>query len=455
LAAAVFLAFLSIPAAAGSFTVPLPGTLLRAVAVHGPGGRPGVALLVAASRDGTGERALLFLEPSRRGVERLAGGLHPEINSLAAFDLDGDGGAEPIAGMPGVLFAPSAEGRARKVLEEPDVDLRSVRGPTEGRPWLPVARAGLLELLARGPGGGLVRGASFSLPQRAERLRWGLRLSSPPVTLLPGDPPLFAAGPEAAGRRRLKTLLIRPGGETVEAWSLLPGEERLSDDRVYLRIDGAPALAVATFGKLGLLAKKRLRLFPLGRDRSRQGSAPALAVETECPLWHPLAIVARDVDGDGRRDLVLTHPGGLRGNELLVSVHRGLGGARFEPKPRRWKLDAEPTDWIHGPDLTGDGAPDLLVLAGGRLLLFAGDAKGSRPLAGRPYLSIAVAGAPKKERGDGEVEDEAPAGEERERVLEALELAGGGWVVLARGTQQDGRTVLTVVRDFTSRSWRP
>src|SRR6185295_17055613 len=127
-------------------------------------------------------------------------------------------------------------------------------------PWLPLARTGLLELF--GPAsGGLARRLSFPLPVRAERLRWGLRLTSPPVTLLTGDPPLFAIGPQEVGRRRLKTLLLPPsGGETEEAWSLLPADERLTDDWRYLRFDGTPALAAATFERIGLLAKKRFRL---------------------------------------------------------------------------------------------------------------------------------------------------------------------------------------------------
>jgi len=435
-------------AGAGTFTLPLPGTLLRAVAVNGPAGRPGIALLIAANRDGKGAKSLLFLDPERRGLEPLAGGLHEEVNSLVAFDLAGNGTVEPVAGMPGVLFAPAAGGGARKVLEKPDVDLRSVAGATAGRPWLPVARTSLLELLGARTGGTLVRRVSFPLTVKAERLRWGLRLTSPPVTLLTGDPPLFAVGPEEFGRRRLKTLLLAAaGGEPIESWSLLPADEQLTSDRRYLRLDGVPVLAATTFGKIGLLAKKRLRLFVLGKDRSRKGSAPSLAFETDCPLWHPLDVLAADADGDGRKDLVLAHPGGLRGKELLVSSYHGLGGGKLDPEPRRWKLNDEAKDWLYGTDLTGDGVPDFLVLVKDRLLLYAGDPKGSRPLAARPVWSVAVSGTPKKDKGDEReegAEDEAP-GPERERFLMAFELAGGGRVALARGVQKDGRSVLTVV----------
>jgi hypothetical protein len=437
---------------AGAFaaaTVSLPGFLVQAAGVTGPGGRPGVALLLSGQKDRKGPKSLWLFDPERRSLDRLAAGLHEEVNAVSGFDLAGNGALAPVVGMPGLLFA-VAEGRARRVAESTAIDLRSVTGGAAGRPWIPVAHAGLLELLApAGGGGGLARRSSFPLPVKAERQRWGLRLASPPVTLLPGDPPLFAVGPEAEGRRRLKTVLLPADGSApVEAWSLLPAEERLMFDRRYLRVDGAPALAATTFEKIGVFAKKRFRLFLLGKDRSRKGSPPALAVETDCPLWYPLDAVAVDADGDGRQDLVLVHPGGLRGKELLVSAYKGLGGGRFAPDPRRWKLSDEATDWLYGSGLSGDGPPDLLVYAGGHLLLYPGDPKGSRPLAGRPLWSFPVPGAPKKDRKGGD-DDGAGGGEaprsERERVLEVLDLPGGRRIALALGAQGDGRTVVTFV----------
>jgi hypothetical protein len=436
-------------ATAQSFTVPLPGTLVDSAAVTGPDGRPGVALLVAEKADGKGAKTLLFLDPERRGVVRMAAGLHEEVNRVTGFDLTGNGAAAPIAGMPGVLFTASG-GSARRVLDLPDVDLRSVAGATEGRPWIAAARSGLLELLSVTPGGGLARGVSFPLPVKAERLRWGLRLTSPPVTLLPGDPALFAVGPEEVGRRRIKTLLVpAAGGETFESWSLLPKEERLmSYDRRYLRLDGIPVLAVPTFEKIGLLARKRFRLFVLAKDRSRKGTAPTLAVDTDCPLWYPLDATAADADGDGRQDIVLSHPGGLRGREMIVWAYRGLGGGKLDPNPRRWKLNEEPTDWHYGTDLTGDTVPDFLVYVKDRLFLYAGDPKGSRPLAGKPTWALKVTGAPtKKDGGDGDQEGSGDEPRpERERFLQAFDLPGGGKVVLARGLQKDGKSVLTVLR---------
>jgi VCBS repeat protein len=438
---------------AQSFTLPLPGTLVRAAAVTGPGGRSGVALLVAARPDKKGAKTLLFLDPQRRSIERLAAGLDEEVNSVTAFDLAGNGAAVAIAGMQGGLFTPAGGEKARQVLEEPYVDLLSVAGDTAGRPWIPAARTGLLELLGPAtPGGPLGRRASFPLPVRAERPRWGLRLASPPVTLLPGEPPVFTVGPEEVGRRRIKTLLLQAiGGEPTEAWSLLPADERLTSDRRYLRLDGTPALAATTFGKIGVFAKKRFRLFLLGRDRSRKGTGPNLAFETDCPLWYPLDAYAADADGDGRQDLILVHPGGLRGRETQVSAYRGLGAGKFDPEPRRWKLNDQPRDWLYGPDLTGDGVPDFLLLVKNRLFLYAGDPKGSRPLAARPVWAVTVAGLEAKgprsdelEGGDEESlsEDQGP---ERERLVQGFALPGGGRLVFVQGFQKDGRSVLTVI----------
>ncbi|HEY0557423.1 MAG TPA: VCBS repeat-containing protein [Thermoanaerobaculia bacterium] len=430
---------------AGAFeaaTVSLPGFLVDTAGITGPGGRPGVALLLSAQKDLKGPKSLWLFDPERRTLERLAAGLNGEVNAVAGFDLSGGKGAlSAVAGMPGVFFAP-ASGGVRKVAESEAIDLRSVAAAGPERPWIPVAHTGVLELLAPA-GGTLARRMSLPLPVRAERQHWGLRLASPPVTLLPGDPPTFAAGPEVEGRRRLKTLLLTADAAApIEAWSLLPANERLMRDRRYLRLDGTPALAATTFEQIGVFAKKRFRLFLLGRDRSRKGSPPALAVETDCPLWFPVDAVAADADGDGKQDLVLVYPGGLRGKELQVAAYRSLGGGKFDPAhPRRWKLNDRATDWHYGADLTGDGVPDLLVLAGDHLLLYPGDLKGSRPLAGRPLWSFPVSGAPKLEaRGDDDVDEFL-----RERVVEVLDLPGGGRIALARGSQGDGRTVLTFV----------
>jgi hypothetical protein len=407
-----------------------------------------VALLLAAGKDGKGAKSLLFYDPERRSLQRWIDNLHEETNVVTAFDLAGKGIMGPLAGMPGAIFAPAGGGAVRKVLNESNVDLRSVAGRALGRPWIPAAHTGLLELFERGDGGNLKHHGVYQLPVKAERQRWGLRLSSPPVTLLPGDPPIFVAGPQVAGRRRIESILIPLDGTApVEAWSLLPGDERLmSFDRRYLRIDGAPVLAATSFDKLGVFAKKRFRLYLLGRDRSRKGGPPVLAFDTECPLWFPLDSVAADADGDGHQDLVILHAAGLQGKEMQVTAYHGLGGGHFDTRARHWKLADRATDWLYGSDLTGDGVPDLLVLVGDRLLLYPGDPKGSRPLAGRPLWAVAVPGAPKPDAQDsGESGSDRASDPNREGFFTVHELPGGGRVALLRGAQKDGKTVLTVV----------
>lgn len=445
----ILLGFL-VPAAlfAQAFSVSLPGTLVSAAGVTGPSGRPGVALLLAAGKDGKGAKSLLFFDPERRSLQRWIDNLHEETNAVAAFDLAGKGVAGPVAGMPGAIFAPAGGGVSRKVLNESNVDLRSVTGGTPSRPWIPAAHTGLLELFERGAGGDLKHHGVYQLPVRAERRRWGLRLSSPPVTLLPGDPPIFVAGPQVAGRRRIESVLIPLDGTApLEAWSLLPGDERLMNfDRRYLRIDGTPVLAATSFDKIGVFAKKRFRLYLLGRDRSRKGSPPVLAFDTECPLWFPLDAVAADADGDGRQDLVILHAAGLQGKELQVTAFHGIGGGHFDARARHWKLADKATDWLYGSDLTGDGVPDLLVLVGDRLLIYPGDPKGSRPLAGRPLWAMAVPGAPKPDaRDSGEGGSDQAPDSNLASVLTVHELPGGGRVALLRGVQKDGKTVLTAV----------
>ncbi|HSK74965.1 MAG TPA: VCBS repeat-containing protein [Thermoanaerobaculia bacterium] len=436
---------------------PLPGKLLRWAPARDRAGRPGFAMLVASGED-LKARSLWFVDPVKKTLQRLAD-LHGEVNAVAAFDLDGDGTATPVASMPGVLFAPGSGGGAQRVLEDSDVDLLSVDGLSSvwpaGLPWLPTAVAGHLQLLTPGPGGALGRGDGFDLPLKAERPRWGLRLTSPAVTLLGrGGDPVLAVGPEAHGRRRLRSLVLAPGGgEPVESWSLLPGEERLVDQR-YLRINGRPALAVGTIEKIGIFVKKRLRLFFVERDRSRRGTAPVLAAETDCALWNPLTTFAADADGDGQDDLVLVHPEGMNGGELLIAVYRNLGNGKFESRPRKIKLPLTARDWDFGSDLSGDGVPDLLVLADGKLHLYPGERDG-RPVASRAAWSVAV-GKSRKDKEKEKDEDDTPGRRDdneadfalaTSRSLDVVDLDGDGIQEIAvRAEGEKNRSVLYVLR---------
>jgi hypothetical protein len=437
---------------AGNFEVlsaTLPGVLFRGTPARDLQGRPGFAMLVAAGEKWKA-KSLWFFNPASKTLERMADGLHEEVRALAAFDLDGDGAATPLAGMPGVLFAPGGGG-LRRVLEEPDIDLSSVGGLSSawpaGLPWLPMAQAGHLQLLTAGPGG-LARGDGFALPLKVERPRWGIRLTSPAVTLLgSGGAPVLVVGPETHGKRRLRSLVLAPGGgEPVESWSLLPGEERLLDHQ-YLRFDGRPALVVGTIEKIGIFVKKRFRLFYLDRDRSRRGTAPALAVETDCNLWNPLEAFATDMDGDGLADLALVHPEGMGGGDLLISVYKSLGNGKFESRPRKTKLKLTADAWSFGSDLTGDAVPDLLALADGTLHLYPGEREG-RPVASRAAWSMAVGKSRKENKEYGTLkESEANVVASTFHALDLVDLDGDGIEeIVVRGNGGNQQSVLYVLK---------
>lgn len=365
--------------------VALPGRPLAMAPARDAQGTPGLALLFVEEE----ERSLRFLDTATGRLEVLAAKLPEEVVSLHSFDFGS--GPRLLAGGQGVLYSVGPDGALEKLLEDPGFtpgSLRGVTGTLKGA--LPVARAGRLDLLLPS-GSSLVTRASFPLPVKAERKSWGLSLTSPAVSVLPGageEPALFAAGPVAHGKRRLLTLLFPPaGGDPVEAWSQLPAEENL-DQSVFLRLDGRPALMVSTYEKVGIFQKKRVRVFFLEKDRSRGGAPPVLATGTECPAWGRLDVVTADMDGDSRQDLALICDRGIVDRSLRVAVHRNLGGGKLEARPRIWDQEMEARDWIYAPGLTEDGRPGLLVSNQQGLVVYGIEAKGSKPLTARPVRTL-------------------------------------------------------------------
>jgi hypothetical protein len=158
--------------------------------------------------------------------------------------------------------------------------------------------------------------------------------------------------------------------------------------------------------------------------------------------------VAADADGDGRRDVALVHPEGMNGQALQILVYENLGAGRFDPKPRKVKLGLTAEDWRWGSDLTGDGVPDLLVLTGGKLNLYPGEATG-RPVASRAAWSLSVGAAPEKkgEGTSGGTFDGESLESWRTHDLEVMDVTGDGKEdVVVRVEGEGGRTTLTVVR---------
>ncbi len=369
----------------------LPGQLLDTALPRGADGRRSILALVTPDDPKSvvppkGPRALYRIDPARPGTARkLLDGLPPECNALAAADLGAGGGEEILLGAPGKLWtlgSPDSPAAPRLLLEATGLDLRlwSPGAPFRAvevgrlRTWMPDA-------------GRLVPGPEQRLPVTAARDGQALRLSSLPVSVVPGPdgaPPLQAIGPEDNGKVRLRTVLLGPDGERTEAWAQLPGKEKVESFR-YLFLDGRPALIVTASDAetLGLFGKQRFRLYFLEGGRSRAGQPPALAFETETSFWFPVDTVAADVDRDGRQDLVVIQPEGMGGGDLMIDTFFGQGAGRFE-RPRRVKLGGlEARLWSYGRDLTGDGAADLVTLSRDGIRVFAGTADPRKSLLDR------------------------------------------------------------------------
>jgi hypothetical protein len=461
------------------FEAVLPGPVVAGLVVA-DGGRQVVLLLVSPGGEPDGPRSLYRLDALGEGrLDELRSGLDGGAKALAAADLDGDGAPEVLLGGLGSLdslgpvSALAAAGGPRQLLRHPGFDLRSLapsrlRLSGAGEPWLAAAEVGALRLYQPDGRGGVERRAELPLPVRAEREATGLRLRTPPVVPLAppgGAPPLFAVGPETHGKRRLRTVLVGPGADPLESWSLLPAPEAV-EESFYRRVDGRPVLfAIAqSADRIGIFEKKRLRVFPLGADRTRSGRQPLFTLETDTQRWHSSDLHVADLDGDGRDDLVLVQPQGLGGGELLLAAFPGLGGGRFLVKGRRSTLDPAPRRHLYGRDLSGDGLPDLAAIAKGGLALYAGEPQGGRVVARSPGATVPLtdfdaagrevtvsAGSEGAEVEEGSTAEDGDTDEDgavwRGDALDAADLDGDGRPeVLWLTPSLRGRGVLRVVR---------
>src|SRR5262249_37676877 len=121
--------------------------------------------------------------------------------------------------------------------------------------------------------------------------------------------------------------------------------------------------------------EKRMRVWLLTADRTRTGKPPVLAVTSNMNLWQDAHWFPRDVDGDGREDLVLGYWKGLKDSRVVLeswmqkadgTFARGQAGPAFAVE----KGDRPTIEW--GTDVDGDRLPDLLVIANGALELHPG-----------------------------------------------------------------------------------
>jgi hypothetical protein len=269
---------------------------------------------------------------------------------------------------------------------------------------LRVALLGAFRSYGPGRDGGIAISSELETPERVNAGAERLDVRSPavrPIGRTQAGRMLFATDPETLGRRRLRTLLLDPDGPTethvVESWALFPEPENVVDS-AFAMLQGSPVLIVTTTSadKLSLLGEKALRIYPLGGDRTRAGDAPLFAATTGINLWQRAYPAVVDLDRDGRDDLVLAHWKGLQNSIAALEVYRGGASSGFA-KARSMSFDIDDGEKAFiefGPDVDGDGRPDLVLFAKRELLVFPGAAPDraiQKPVAARPSRRIPLA----------------------------------------------------------------
>ncbi|HET9768819.1 MAG TPA: FG-GAP-like repeat-containing protein [Thermoanaerobaculia bacterium] len=292
-----------------------------------------------------------------------------------------DAGRREVFGGPGILIV--GDGDDDRIASRP--------------PWLAAGGAGEVRRLTRA-GDALQAGEPRAVPVEASLQRWGLHLESPEARFV-GD--WLAVGPAQEGVL-LRTVLLGPGGERQELTSELPEPERVADSTVVV-LDGRPTLVVGSFRGLGVMSRKRLRVFALVGEPGAAPRRPLLARELSARAWQELQATAGDFDGDGRDDLAIAAAEGLRGGEVTVTLFRGMGGGRLRAEPLTASFPADDDlDWRYGADVDGDGRPDLVTLGGGKLAVHSGNTSTGVP-ARKPTLQMKVDGTERRSRRTVEV----------------------------------------------------
>jgi hypothetical protein len=346
--------------------------------------------------EGPGSLALLLEmdEESRQVVlwSLLAGGtledVGPSLSEKAEtlFTLIGeDGGKTLMVAAGGTILGLGAEGLWEERYEAPyDVfplrDTRGARLPDSDE--LIVRSVGLLQGLARDPNGRDLEVLwQFDLPLRVDREWGGLRLDTPPIVRMAwaaSDGLQWVLGPEAHGKRRVRSVLLGPpeeGGDldVVETWNLLPTAEDI-EESWYVEFNGKPALIVTSVmaEKHGVFEKKKLRMFELSADRTRAGSRPLLEVMTRSRNWYRTCAGVADLDGDGLEDLVSAQPKGLGAGSLWVEGHIALPEGGFHRKPRGSEIELEEAEICSlGVDIDGDSRVELIAVEDDSLVAFS------------------------------------------------------------------------------------
>ena len=363
------------------FEAILPGDIVDWGVIPSEGASGALAFLVEMENDA--RQVFGWSLDGGRGLEEIGPPLPEEIDILLTTGGgDGEKG-EVLVADGGVVLGLSANQEWVKRFES-RYEVFPVRNVRRGRPvpdsGLILRSVGLLQGLDRHPATGDLRSKwEFDLPLRVDREWGGLRLDSPPVMLLEhgtaGSPRLIL-GPEAYGKRRLRSLLLTPteeeGMETLEAWNMLPTPEDV-EESWYVNYDGEPALIVTSVmsEEHGVFEKKKLRLFQLAVDRTRSGSGPLLSVMTRSRNWYSTCAGIADVNGDGLDDLVSAQPKGLGAGSLWVEAHLSRSAGGFEPKARGSEIEVEEGELCTlSNDVDGDKRVDLVVVEDDSLLVF-------------------------------------------------------------------------------------
>lgn len=259
-------------------------------------------------------------------------------------------------------------------------------GPGEAR---------LVRLAGRSARRSVLSASEFPITLGIRRNSSGLTLESPPVQRVSESLSLIVVGPRSYDDLRLESVAFTPSADAAEwleistrgtgddsgeenaptgssadeavlhAWSRLPAQEEVLSSR-YLSVEGELVLQVVTkeAGKLGLLERKKLRLFRVKADRTRSGKLPFFEVLTSSRLWQRLDVQFLDVTQDEIQDLVLVQPEGLSGEPTLVDVFVASAPLQFSRKKKRMVLQTGLAWWSVTQDWNGDGLKDFVVLDG-------------------------------------------------------------------------------------------
>lgn len=422
---------------------------------HTVGGRP---IAVAAARDRHGQRTLLLLvgraveKPAERtatplpapsctpsaeqpaapspyrqvrlvrvgatspnDAEALREDLPLDARALVARDLDGDGADELLIGTDQGIEAlwPGEDqrfaGPLKRLVDDPRLNWSQLysdellaHGSSLGSTLL-IGGVGKLYHFDRTPEMGWGLRATTSLPTDVRQGAFGLLLTTPALERVgqrADGHTLYALAPQVVHQQRLRVTLIDPQAPAAqqiqEIWLRLPSREKLHESH-YL-FDGTSVwLAVTTTpaGDASLLREKLLRLYRVEGEKTRGGTAAAIALESKMNLWQNASFSFVDVTGDGRRDLVVGYWKGLIDDTVALDVYVTKEDGTVYRAPRQTRFDVEEGDRSllrFGDDLTGDRRPDLVVRAGGRLQVHAGlpTGDGRDLVAAKPRWTLAT-----------------------------------------------------------------